>query len=240
MCGGAGATAGAVGADGSNLGSRIGSGDSVHSKAGRGLSMKREYRSNAEIELRQEPGEPLKIRGYAAVFNQLSEPILGFRERIMPGAFKKSLTNDVRALVDHDSSKILGRTKNGTLSMREDAHGLYVEIIPPKTTLGQDTIESIRRGDLDQMSFQFKKIDDHWTQEEGQQVRELRDVNLIDVSVVAFPSYSQTSVAVRSPFPDGIPEEIEQRTAPKSAKPPEPSAARKRIEELDKEFGIKH
>ena len=122
--------------------------------------MKREYRANPGLELRQDLGEPLKIRGYAAVFNQLSERDLGFRERIMPGAFKSLSGNDVRALVNHDPSQIIGRTKSGTLTMREDDHGLLVEISPPNTTLGRDAVESIKRGDLDQMSFAFQIVKD--------------------------------------------------------------------------------
>jgi Escherichia/Staphylococcus phage prohead protease len=172
--------------------------------------VKREYRATRELELRQEPGESLKIRGYAAVFNQLSEPLFGFRERILPGAFKKSIDADVRALVGHDPSQIIGRTKSKTLILREDDHGLYTEIDPPNTQLGRDTVESIKRGDLDQMSFGFQVVKDEWKHEERELVRELVDVDLFDVSVVAFPAYTQTEVSVRSLWPDGIPEEVEK------------------------------
>jgi HK97 family phage prohead protease len=172
--------------------------------------VKREYRATRELELRQEPGEPLKIRGYAAVFNQLSEPLFGFRERILPGAFKKTVDADVRALVGHDPSQIIGRTKSGTLTLREDQHGLYTEIDPPNTQLGRDTVESIKRGDLDQMSFGFQVVKDEWKREERELVRELVEVDLFDVSVVAFPAYTQTEVSVRSMWPDGIPEEVEK------------------------------
>jgi HK97 family phage prohead protease len=162
------------------------------------------------LELRQEPGESLKIRGYAAVFNQLSEPLYGFRERILPGAFKKSIDADVRALVGHDPSQIIGRTKSKTLILREEDHGLYTEIDPPNTQLGRDTVESIKRGDLDQMSFGFQVVKDEWKHEERELVRELVAVDLFDVSVVAFPAYTQTEVSVRSLWPDGIPEEVEK------------------------------
>jgi HK97 family phage prohead protease len=208
--------------------------------------MKLEYRASSEaLEIRQELGDPLKIRGYAAVFNQLSEPILNFRERIMPGAFAKSLGNDVRALVNHDASKIIGRTKNGTLIIREDDHGLLVEISPSNTTAGRDVVESIRRGDLDQMSFAFRVNPggQRWDRDDsGGKVRELTQLDLSDVSVVAFPAYTQTSVAVRSLWPDGVPEEIEKATAEPPAvieEPPQPSAARKRLDDLEKEFGMK-
>jgi uncharacterized protein len=203
--------------------------------------MKREFRANADIELRQEEGEALpKIRGYAAVFNVLSEPLFGFRERILPGAFAKSLTKDIRALVNHDSSKIIGRNKANTLTLREDKKGLYVEITPPNNTLGRDVVESIRRGDLDQMSFGFQTPEggDHWTKEEGKTIRELIGVSLFDVSVVAFPAYTQTSVAVRSLFPDGIPEDIEKNQVAEPGL--ELSPARKRLAEIEKEFGITH
>jgi HK97 family phage prohead protease len=172
--------------------------------------MKREYRATRELELRQEPGEPLKIRGYAAVFNQLSVPLYGFRERILPGAFKKSIDADVRALVGHDPSQIIGRTKSGTLILREDDHGLYAEIDPPNTHPGRDIVESIKRGDIDGMSIGFQVVKDKWSHEDKEQIRELHEVELFDVSPVTFPAYMQTEVFVRSLWPDGIPEEIEK------------------------------
>jgi Escherichia/Staphylococcus phage prohead protease len=201
----------------------------------------REYRANPGLELRQDLGEPLKIRGYASVFKQLSEVIFGFRERVLPGAFKNSLGNDVRALVNHDPSHIIGRTKNGTLMLREDDHGLYFEISPPNTTLGHDTVESIKRGDLDQGSIGFRMVKDDWKHEERQLIREIHEVELFDVSVVAFPAYTQTSVAVRSLWPEGMPEEIEKARL-EAIKPvvaiQQVSAARRRIEDLEKHFGI--
>jgi HK97 family phage prohead protease len=165
--------------------------------AGRSSGAAFEYRAGPQLEIREGLGEPPKIKGYAAIFNVLSQP-LPFRERILPGAFRNSLTNDVRALVGHVSSQIIGRKKNKTLELREDTKGLYVEIEPPNTTLGHDTVESIKRGDLDQMSFGFVTISDQWKNENTQIVRELIEVDLLEVSVVAFPAYTQTSVSVRS------------------------------------------
>src|SRR5262249_16187460 len=151
----------------------IGGGLYLSGRRKRSHPMKREFRFNSTLELRQEANGALpKIRGYAAVFNVLSEPLFGFRERILPGAFKGSLKNDVRALVDHDPGKIIGRSKANTLTLREEKKGLYVEITPPDTSLGRDTVESIRRGDLDQMSFGFRTIEDSWKTEEGETVRE--------------------------------------------------------------------
>ncbi len=141
-----------------------------------------------------------KIVGYAAVFNQLSEPLAGrFREQIRPGAFKRSIKNgDVRALWNHDPNYVLGRTKSGTLRLEEDDRGLKIEIDPPDTQWARDLMVSIQRGDVDQMSFGFRVLKDEWDRrEDGTIIRTLIDVELFDVSPVTFPAYPQTSVAVR-------------------------------------------
>jgi HK97 family phage prohead protease len=180
----------------------------------------KELRFNQSLELRHAGGKPT-IVGYAARFNSLSHPIavLGgssFVEKISRGAFSKAIAQgDVRALVNHDPSKILGRSKAGTLMLREDASGLYCEISPPDTTTGHDVIASIRRGDLDGMSFGFGVIDEAWSKTtDGQPLRELRQVELFDVSVVTYPAYAETSVSMRSLlFPEGVPRDIEKRVS---------------------------
>ena len=140
-----------------------------------------------------------KIVGYAAVFDKLSEDLGGFREKINVGAFANTLTSsDVRALVDHDGSKILGRNKAGTLTMAEDDHGLRVAITPPDTQAGRDIVESLKRGDIDGMSFAFRTITDDWQMIDGEQIRTLIEVDISEVSVVTFPAYPDTTVAMRS------------------------------------------
>lgn len=141
-----------------------------------------------------------KITGYAALFNVWSQDMGGFVETIEPGAFTRSLQNgaDVRAVINHDPNLILGRSKSGTLTLTEDDIGLRVEIVPPDTQYARDLMTSIKRGDIDQMSFQFKAIDDdvRW---DGNLVRRwLKEVDLFDVAPVTFPAYPQTSVSVRS------------------------------------------
>lgn len=160
----------------------------------------RAFRLDMLLELRAGDKDLPRIKGHAAVFDVKSEDLGGFREIIRPGAFKKSLEGgaDVRALVDHDPTRILGRNKAGTLEVREDKKGLFVDISPGNTSHGRDIVESIRRGDVDSMSFGFRTINDQWHIEDEETVRELLEVDLFDVSPVSFPAYPQTDVAARS------------------------------------------
>lgn len=160
-----------------------------------------ERRGCAPCELRAvaADGGPRKLNGYAAVFDQLSDDLGGFRERIAPGAFARALQDgaDVRALIDHESSKIIGRSKSGTLRMQETSIGLAVEIDLPDTQIARDLSTMVDRGDISQMSFGFYTRNDQWTKIEDKWVRTLLDVDLFDVSVVTFPAYPQTEVALR-------------------------------------------
>ena len=151
-----------------------------------------------ELRAQETDGAPV-IRGYAAVFDVLSEDLGGFRERIRPGAFAASLHHaDVRALWNHNPDYVLGRTKSNTLRMVEDANGLAIEIDPPETTWGRDLMTSIKRGDVDQMSFGFRTVRDEWTNDTGAVIRTLLEVELFDVSPVTYPAYPQTSVNARA------------------------------------------
>ena len=158
--------------------------------------------STTDMLIETRTDEPPVIEGHAAVFDKFSEPFFGFIEKVAPGAFARAIREkqDVRALVDHLPSSILGRTKSGTLTLREDSRGLRVRIQPPGTTLGRDTTESIRRGDIDQMSFGFMVKKESLEREagpNGEDVRIIEDVDLFDVSVVTFPAYPDTDVGVR-------------------------------------------
>jgi len=154
----------------------------------------------SDLEIRVEAGKPTRLVGYAAKFGVRSQPIFGsFREVIAKGAFGKNLPGaDIRFLVGHDTRAILGRTKSGTLSVREDDVGLRFELTLPETTLAKDTIEQIGRRDLDAMSFGFKKVEDAWGEdEEGFDLRTLKEVKVFELSLTAFPAYDETEVALR-------------------------------------------
>lgn len=156
-------------------------------------------------ELRVERGSnrPTTIRGLAAPFNKLSGLIDGnFYEQIAPGAFKRAIKeDDVRATVEHDMAKLLGRNKSGTLRLSEARDGLRIEIDAPDTSIGRDAVTMVERGDLSNMSFSFRAIKEDWEHnygKNGEGLRTLQEVELIDISLVAIPAYDDTSVAVRS------------------------------------------
>lgn len=144
--------------------------------------------------------EPPKLQGYAAVFNQLSEDLGGFREQIAPGAFKNTLANDdIRALFNHDPNMVLGRNKAGTLRAREDQNGVAFEVDVPDTQCGRDLLVSVKRGDISQCSFAFTTNSDTWNNgADGTVTRTLNDVTCMDLSPVTYPAYPQTSVKARS------------------------------------------
>jgi HK97 family phage prohead protease len=144
-----------------------------------------------------------KIFGYAAVYGPLSEDLGGFRERVAPSAFSRIVEDeqiDVRALVNHDTAQVLGRRAAGTLKIRSTEHGLRVEIDPPETNYANDLKILLKRGDVSQMSFGFfvRPGGETWGEEDGQRIRTLTDVELIEVSVVTIPAYPDTSAALRS------------------------------------------
>ena len=154
-----------------------------------------------KVEIRtDENGRPPKLVGYAVVFNSLSDDLGWFREQIRPGAFANSIkTSDIRALWNHNPDYVLGRNRAGTLMLEEDEKGLRIEINPPDTTWAKDLMQSISRGDVDQMSFGFRTKQDEWDERDPKNViRTLLEVDLFDVSPVTYPAYPATSIGVRS------------------------------------------
>ena len=154
----------------------------------------------------REDGEDLRIEGYFAVFNSNYEIAPGLSESIAPGAFQKSLANDVRALTNHDTTLVLGRTKANTLELREDSRGLFGSIkINPNDQDAMNLYERVKRGDVDQCSFGFDIVsEDTEYREDGSVHWTIRDVILYEVSCCTFPAYEETSISARSAQADEI------------------------------------
>lgn len=182
----------------------------------RSLSDKAERRFFAAgIERRSaEPGGPKIFRGYAALFNNLSEDFGGWREKIAPGFFDSVLGSDVRVLKNHDPHYLLGRTLAGTAKIGVDEKGLWYEYTDPDTSYSRDLAISIERNDLTQSSFAFALDDEgsKWErQKDGSYIRTLLVASeLFDVSPVTYPAYRDTSVGERSLKKIQIPEGITQ------------------------------
>lgn len=136
--------------------------------------------------------------GYAAVFNSITDIGGYFREQIAPGAFDSALTADVRALFNHDTGLVLGRTTANTLRLASDERGLAVEIDMPDTAFARDLGVSMKRGDITGMSFGFMVTKQNWDESGDTPLRTIEAVDLFEVSIVTFPAYADTAVAVRT------------------------------------------
>lgn len=140
-----------------------------------------------------------RIKGYAIRFNSRSVDLGGFYEVIAPEAVDRTLSEglDVRALVDHDTAKVIGRTRSGTLSLRKDSQGLRIEVEPdPEISYARDIMRAVARGDVSGMSFTFRIIGDEWDYDGKTPLRTVRDMRISEVSVVTFPAYQATDVEV--------------------------------------------
>ena len=164
---------------------------------GEWLAIHEETRSVAytNLEFRATEDEST-LYGYAAVFDSPSEP-LPWTEFVKRGAFTKTLKDgaDVRLLIDHEGIP-LARTKSGTLSLVEDERGLFVEAdLDPANPDAARVISAMRRGDMNQMSFAFRTIKDSWSNDRSS--RDLKEVQLYDVSIVTYPAYEETVAELR-------------------------------------------
>jgi len=145
---------------------------------------------------------PGKLCGYAAVFNAPSQDLGGFIERILPGAFTRSLSkaDHIRALLEHDTQRMLGRVGSKTLTLREDQHGLAFELALPDTSYARDLSVLVERGDIAGCSFGFKVPEggDAWEMRSGQLMRDLITVELHEITITSNPAYLDTTVAKRA------------------------------------------
>ena len=152
------------------------------------------------FDAREDAGEP-HISGYFAVYDTVYEICPGMSESIAPGAFSRTLQGgDIRALINHETTFVLGRTKAHTLELHEDARGLWGSIaINPNDSDAMNLYERVKRGDVDQCSFGFMIVSEesdfredgtvHWT---------IKDVDLFEVSACTFPAYEETSLSART------------------------------------------
>ena len=152
------------------------------------------------FETREDDNGQLVISGYFSVFNSIYEIGPGMTESVAPGTVLSSLNGDVRALTNHDSTLVLGRTTAGTLKLREDDVGLWGDvIINPKDSDAVNTYERVKRGDVSQCSFGFRITqEDTEVKDDGSVHWTIRDVDLYEVSVCTFPAYEATNVQARS------------------------------------------
>ena len=150
------------------------------------------------FEVREEDDRP-HITGYFSVFGGVYEIAPGMTESVDRHAFDKTLGGDIRALANHDTTQVLGRTKAHTLELRVDEHGLWGDItINPNDQDAMNLYERVKRGDVDQCSFGFNIVSEetefrddgsiHWT---------ITEVELHEVSVCTFPAYEDTNVTAR-------------------------------------------
>lgn len=160
---------------------------------------RRQMRSADASFTTREDGEDLSIEGYFAVFNSNYDIGYGMSESIAPGAFGGTLSDDVRALINHDTTLVLGRTAAHTLELRQDERGLWGKVvINPKDSDAMNLYERVKRGDVNQCSFGFDILEEeteflengdiHWT---------IKSVKLYEVSCCTFPAYEETSIAAR-------------------------------------------
>ena len=157
------------------------------------MTIEKRYALSAKVEGRQ-------LIGVAAPYGAETR-INDFREVIAAGAFTRTLAagNDVLCLADHDPTRVLGRTKSGTLALRETAQGLEYTLELPDTTLGNDLRALAARGDIGGVSMGFRAVRDSWSGD----LRTLHEVELHEISIVsAHPAYADTTVTLRSLCPD--------------------------------------
>ena len=153
---------------------------------------------SGEFKTREDSGE-MVIEGYFAVFNSDYEMWEGASESIAPGAFDSSLAGDIRALTNHDTTLVLGRTKANTLELKSDSHGLFGRVkVNPKDSDAVNTYERVKRGDVDQCSIGFMiRSEETDFRDDGSIHWTITDVDLFEVSVCTFPAYEETGVSAR-------------------------------------------
>lgn len=175
--------------------------------------MKHEVRAGKPVEIRMD-GEAIKVSGYAAVFNEEADIGGMFREVIAPGAFRDAIgRDDVVFLINHDGLP-MARTRSGTLTLREDSRGLYMETeLDPEDPDVRSIVPKMKRGDLDKMSFAFLPEIQEWDDSGDIPLRTIIQASLFDVSIVTSAAYDGTDIGLRSLQEHRQAQEKAERTA---------------------------
>lgn len=159
--------------------------------------------STSPLQIRADTGtesEPEYIlEGYFSVFGSPYQIFDDCVEYVEPTAFDGALDGDIRALVDHNTNLVLGRTSAGTLELSTDKKGLFGRVhINPKDTDAMNLYERVKRGDVSQCSFGFDILDEEQIQRKDGGVEfHIKSVKLYEVSVCTFPAYEETTVSAR-------------------------------------------
>src|SRR5690554_6687848 len=153
----------------------------------------------SDLKTRAEQEGPMIIEGYFSVFNRSTELWPGAYEKIDPKAFDNTLGNDIRALINHDTSLVLGRNKANTLELKTDSHGLWGKIkINPNDQDAVNLYERVKRGDVDQCSFGFNILREETDYRDDGTIKwTIKEIDLREVSVCTFPAYEETGVQAR-------------------------------------------
>lgn len=167
------------------------------------MAMRERRFAPTEFEVRSTGSGGVVVEGHGAVFMRKSQNLGGFREQVADTAFDRTLGDspDVRALINHDPSALLGRTRSGTLRLAKDTLGLHYEIDMPDRQDARDLLVSMERKDITQSSFGFfvVKGGDSWSEDEdGFPLRTLTAVSLHngDVSPVTYPAYEDSDSGI--------------------------------------------
>lgn len=147
----------------------------------------------------REENEEMYLEGYFAVFNRETELWPGAYEEIDPGAFDNTLGNDVRCLINHDTTLVLGRNKANTLELKADSHGLWGRVkINTNDTDAVNIYERVKRGDVSGNSFGFNILNEETDYKEDGTVKwTIKEIDLHEVSICTFPAYEDTSIQAR-------------------------------------------
>ena len=162
--------------------------------------MEKRYLHMHDIKTRSADNDEKVIEGYFAVFNEIYQVWKDVTESIAPGAFTDSLNGDIRALYNHNTDQILGRTSAGTLTLKQDEKGLWGQIkVNERDTEAVNVYERIARGDISGCSFGFDiESEEVRVNDDGSVHYTITKVNpLYEVSPCVFPAYEQTSVESR-------------------------------------------